>query len=86
MQRLRPDTLEAVATLKSVKPKFTTRLIDDEDEAMGEKIVNPSTMLGSAMRKPPADKNCTWTRIQVPYAIQAYNQRMGGVDDEDGRC
>lgn len=42
----------------------------------------PSTLLGSVMRKPPADKNCTWTRMQVPYAIQAYNQRMGGVDEE----
>ena len=37
-----------------------------------------STVLGHVIRK--RDDKCDWTRLQVPYIVQAYNQNYDGVD------
>ena len=37
-----------------------------------------STVLGHVIRK--RDDKCDWTRLQVPYLVQAYNQNYDGVD------
>ena len=37
-----------------------------------------STVLGHIIRK--RDDKCDWTRLQVPYLVQAYNQNYDGVD------
>jgi hypothetical protein len=69
---------EAVATLKSAKPKFTTRLTDDEDEAMGEKTVNSKKV---KVYKPEWENNKGWEAKQLKHKDYLKFQKMAKTMD-----